>query len=93
MNWVKTYESFIYEGSTNPAIEVFEETIGFTKGTGIVTGVEYDPSKKLLTIDVLPKLSSFDLGGLMNAIDKAKSKIKKEYGAKQVQVGNTAISL
>jgi hypothetical protein len=93
MNWVKTYESYIYE-SMKVDIENFEKAIAFQKGTGIITGIDYDMQNKVLTITTADKLSSFDLGGLMNAIDKKKKDIKKEYsGVKQLHVGNTVISI
>lgn len=95
MNWIKTYESFMYEGTTpNSEVDKFEDIIGLQKGTGIITSVIYDESKKILTVDLAPKLGSFDIGGVMNAIDKGKAKIKQEYGGiKQIQAGAAVISI
>jgi len=95
MNWVKTYESFVYEGTTpNDEVDKFEDIIKLTKATGIITSVIYDEAKKVLTVELEPKLGSFDMGGVMNAIDKSKSKIKKEYsGVKQLIVGSAIINL
>jgi hypothetical protein len=95
MNWIKTYESFIHEGSTpNSEVDKFEDIIDFTKGTGIITAVMYDDSKKILSVELLPKLNSFDIGGVMNAVDKSKAKIKKEYpGVKQLRIGAAVINL
>ena len=95
MNWIKTYESFMYEGSTpNSEVDKFEDVIGFTKNTGIITSVIYDTSKKILTVDVLPKLGSFDIGGLMSAIDKKKADIKKEYsGVSQLHIGSAVVNI
>ncbi len=92
MNWVKTYESFVYE-SVKDDVEKFEKIISFQKGTGIITAVDYDNMKKVLTVTLADKLGSFDLGGVMASVDKAKKKIKKEYGANQLDIGNTTINL
>jgi len=95
MNWVKTYESFIYEGTTpNADVDKFEDIIKLTKATGIITSVIYDEAKKILTVELAAKLNSFDIGGVMNAIDKSKAKIKQEYsGVKQLIVGSAVINL
>jgi hypothetical protein len=95
MNWVKTYESFVYEGTTpNDEVDKFEDVIKLTKATGIITSVIYDEAKKILTVELAPKLGSFDVGGVMSAIDKSKSKIKQEYsGVKQLIVGSAVINL
>lgn len=95
MSWIKTYESFIHEGTSPKAeIEKFEDTIKLTKGTGIITSVIYDEGKRILTIELAPKLNSFDIGGVMTAIDKAKSKIKQEYrNVNQLIVGSAVINL
>ncbi len=92
MNWLNTFEAFVFE-SMKDDIEKFEKTISFQQGTGIITGVSFDELKKVLTITLADKLGSFDMGGVMNAIDKSKKKIKKDYGAKQIMVGSTIINL
>jgi hypothetical protein len=95
MNWVKTYESFVYEGTTpNDEVDKFEDIIKLTKATGIITSVIYDETKKILTVELVTKLNSFDVGGVMTAINRAKSKIKQEYsGVKQLIVGSAIINL
>jgi len=95
MNWVKTYESFVYEGTTpNADVDKFEDIIKLTKSTGIITSVIYDEAKKILTVELAAKLNSFDIGGVMTAIDRSKSKIKQEYsGIKQIIVGSSVINL
>ena len=95
MSWVKTYESFVYEGTTpTDEVDKFEDIIKLTKATGIITSVIYDEAKKVLTVELEPKLGLFDIGAVMNAIVKSKSEIKKEYsGVKQLIVGSAIINL
>ena len=77
MNWAKTFESFLYEDNETDAVGEFEDIIKIPRGSGIITKIEYDASKKNLVIDLLPKLGSFDTGSLLNAIDKSKKGLKK----------------
>jgi hypothetical protein len=94
MNWAKTFESFLYEADEIDAVGEFEDAIKLPKGSGIITKVEYDASKKNLVIDLLPKLGSFDTGSLLGAIDKSKAALKKKYsGVKMITAGSTIINI
>jgi hypothetical protein len=95
MNWVKTYESFIFEKSeVTKEVDNFEDLINLTKNSGVITDVQYDESKKILTVDLLPKLNHFDIAGVMNAINKNKAEIKKEFrGVNQIHVDSIIISI
>jgi hypothetical protein len=94
MNWIKTYESFIYESSSDDEIEKFEDLIGFPKNTGIIVSIMYNEAAKELNIGLAPKLNSFDNGSILNAIESNKKKIKLEYsGIKQVKAGSALIKI
>lgn len=95
MNWVKTYESFIHESyDVKKEVDEFEDLIKLTKNSGVITDVQYDDDKKILMIDLLPKLNHFDIAGVINAIEKSKTAIKKEYrGINQVHISSTIISI
>jgi hypothetical protein len=94
MDWVKTYESFVNENYANREIEKFEDVVSLPKGSGIITSVNYDRDKKIITVDLLPNIGTFDLVGLLSAVEKRKSNLKKEYGgAKQIKMGSSVVNL
>jgi hypothetical protein len=97
MNWIKTYESFIYEAATssdNLQIKKFEDLIGLPENTGIITSVMYNNAIHELQIGFAPKLNSFDTGYVLKAIESNKKKIAAEYsGIKHINAGSTSIKI
>ena len=95
MNWVKTYEAFIYEGSSpNPDVNKFESIIGIPKGTGVITSVIFDKAKHTLEITLMKYINVFDHENVMNSVKKNLKTIKTEYsGATKIHLGSAVIEL
>ncbi len=95
MNWVKTYESYITEStSISEEVDAFENLINLPKNSGVITDVNFDEANKVLTITLLEKLNHYDIAGVMSAIKKNKSAIKKEYqNVNQIQIGTNIINI
>lgn len=94
MNWVKTYESFIYEGSTdNPEVDRFESIIGIPKGTGVITSVILDKNSHVLKVSFMDKVNSFDEENVMTGVKRNHKSLKTEYNAHEIHVGSAVIEL
>ena len=95
MNWVKTYESYIYEGSTdNPEVNRFESIIGVPKGSGVITSIVLDQGQHTLQVSLIDKINVFDLENVMTGVKRNLKSIKTEYSsAKKIIVGSAVIEL
>jgi len=95
MNWVKTYESYIYEGTTdNPEVNRFESIIDIPKGSGVISTVVLDQEKHVLTVGLIDKINMFDLENVMTGVKRNLKSIKTEYNrANKIVVGSAVIEL
>jgi len=95
MNWVKTYETFIYEAApVKPEVEKLEKLLKLPAGSGVMQDVTYDSSAKELVIEQPRDLSPLDAGAVLAAINKEKAGIKKAYsGIKKVVIGELQITI
>ena len=95
MNWVKTYETFIYEAApVKPEVEKLEKLLKLPVGSGVMQDVVYDVGTKELVIEQPHDLSPLDAGAVLAAINKDKGAIKKAYtGIKKIVIGDLQITI
>ena len=95
MNWVKTYEAFVYEAApVKPEVEKLEKLLKLPVGSGVMQDVVYDSAKKELVIEQPSDLSALDAGAVLAAINKDKAAIKKAYaGIKKIVIGDLQITI
>ncbi len=95
MNWVKTYEAFIWEGApSSKEVNALEKILKLPNGSGVFTDVAYDDANKDLIIEQPTNLHAMDAGMVIASINVNKQSIKKAYkGIKRVVIGDLQISL
>jgi len=95
MNWVKTYEAFIYENKpVSKDVEKLEDILKLTKGSGVLQEVTYDKSKRELIIEQPRDLNPMDAGAVLAAINKEKNTVKKAYpNVKTIVIGDMQITV
>jgi hypothetical protein len=94
MNWIKTYESYIYEGSSDkPEVNRFESIIGIRKGTGVITSVILDNDSHTLRVSFMDKVNVFDVENVTKSVNKNLKSLKTEYGIKLIHLGSAIIEL
>jgi len=95
MNWVKTYEAFIWEGApASKEVEELEKILKLPTGSGVFTGVTYDDKNKDLIIEQPTNLSAMDAGSVIASINREKPAIKKAYkGVQRVIIGDLQIKV
>lgn len=95
MNWVKTYEAFIWEGApASKEVEELEKILKLPAGSGVFTNVTYDDKNKDLVIEQPNNLSAMDAGSVIASINREKPAIKKAYkGIQRVTIGDLQIKV
>ena len=95
MNWVKTYEAYIYENKpVSKEVEELEKVLKITKGSGVFQEVTYDKSKRELVIEQPRDLNPMDAGAVFAAINKEKAAVKKTYqGIRAIVIGDMQITV
>ena len=94
MNWVKTYESYIYEAAASKAVTDLEKVLKLPSNTGIIKNVMFDKARKDLYIEQPTDISAMDAGAVLAAINKEKAAIKKLYpGVEFIMVGDLQIKV
>jgi len=95
MNWVKTYEAFVYENKVvSKEVEFLEGILKITKGSGVFQEVTYDKNKRELIIEQPRDLNPMDAGAVLSAINKEKNAVKKAYsGIKTITIGDMHITI
>lgn len=95
MNWVKTYEAFIWEGApSNKDIEVLEKILKLPNNSGVFSNVFYDDKNKELVIEQPTDISAMDSGSVITSINREKTAIKKTYkNISRVVIGDLQITI
>jgi len=94
MNWVKTYESYIFEAESAKEIAGLEKLLKLPANSGVFKSVAFDKMKKEIHIEQPTDLSAMDAGAIITAINKEKNGIKKLFpGAQHLFIGDLQIKL
>jgi len=95
MNWIKTYEAFIWEaGKVDPEVEKLEKLLKFPIGSGVFQSVLYDDVEKMLVIEQPTNVSTMDAGAVLTAINREKPRIKATYkGCRKIMIDDLQITL
>lgn len=95
MDWVKTYEAYIFEaGKSSKEVIELEKLLKLPPNSGIFKEVTFDKAKKTVIIEQPTDLSAMDSGAVLSAINKEKPAIKRAYsGVQFVQIGDLQIKL
>jgi hypothetical protein len=94
MNWIMTYESYLYEAAAKAEVSKLEKVLGLPAGSGVFRDVFYDKSDNTLYIEQPNDLNPMDSGAVIAAVNSEKSRVKKEYsGIKRVAIGDLQITI
>jgi hypothetical protein len=94
MNWVMTYESYLYEAAAKAEVSKLEKLLGLPANSGVFQDAFYDKSDNILYIEQPNDLNPMDAGAVIAAINKEKNRVKKEYsGIQKVSIGDLQISV
>jgi hypothetical protein len=95
MNWVKTYEAYIFEAApASKEVVELEKLLKLPANSGIFKTVTVDKAKRTLIIEQPTDLSSMDSGAVIAAINKEKPAVKRAYsGVQFIEIGGLQIKL